>query len=250
MARHSKWANIKHRKGASDAKRGKIFTRLSRLITVAAQQGGGDMEMNAALRVAVQKAKAANLPADNIERAIKKGTGALKDGQRMEEMMYEGYGPGGVALIIRCLTDNTNRSYANLRNIMTKNDCSLGASGCVSWMFKRRGVIDGVGDAFKKDDLELRLIDAGAEDIFWDEDQVRVISPVESFEQCLKVFDTMVVQKSEISLLPEEEKLIDDVQIAKDITLLIDLLEQDDDVDEVFTNASFSEEVLKTLQDV
>src|SRR5690606_8946025 len=178
MARHSKWANIKHRKSAVDAKKGKVFTRLSKLITVAAQQGGGDMEMNPSLRVAVQKAKAANLPADNIERAIKKGTGELKDGQRMEEMTYEGYGPGGVALIIRCLTENTNRSFANVREIMKKNGGNLGAGGCVSWMFKRRGVIESTANISNRDDFELQLIDAGAEEIEWEEGLVHVICPV------------------------------------------------------------------------
>lgn len=250
MARHSKWANIKHRKSAVDAKKGKIFTRLSKLITVAAQQGGGDMEMNPSLRVAVQKAKAANLPADNIERAIKKGTGELKDGQRMEEMTYEGYGPGGVALLIRCLTENTNRSFANVREIMKKNGGNLGAGGCVSWMFKRRGVIESIAGISDRDDFELQLIDAGAEEIDWEEGVVRVVCPVESFEQCLKVFNNLPVQKSEISLIAEEEKIISDVQTAEDFSKLVELLEEDEDVDEVFTNASFSDEVLKTLESV
>ncbi|MGE3279009.1 MAG: YebC/PmpR family DNA-binding transcriptional regulator [Candidatus Altimarinota bacterium] len=250
MARHSKWANIKHRKSAVDAKRGKIFTRLSKLITVAAQQGGGDIEMNASLRAAVQKAKEANLPADNIERAIKKGTGELKDGQRMQEISYEGYGPGGVAMIIRCLTDNTNRSYANVRNIMTKNDSSLGVSGCVSWMFQQRGVIESNATVPHQEAFELLLIDAGAEDIIWEEGGIRVLTSVESFERCLKVFDNLPVQKSELSLLPQEEKMIDDVQTAEKISKMIEQLEEEEDVDEVFTNASFSDEVLKTFEGV
>lgn len=250
MARHSKWANIKHRKGAADAKRGKIFTRLSKLITVAAQQGGGEMETNATLRAAVQKARDENLPADNIARAIKKGTGELKDGQRMEEITYEGYGPGGVALMIRCLTDNTNRSYKNVREVMTKNEGSLGTSGCVSWMFNRRGVIESSGPFANKEELELKLIDAGVEDISWEGEEVRVLAPVENFEQCLKAFNNLPVQKSEITLIPTEEKIIDDVQTSEKIYDLISLLEEDEDVDEVFVNASFPEEMFKRGEDV
>lgn len=144
MAGHSKWANIKHRKAASDAKKGKVFTKMAKVITVAAQQGGGDMEMNPSLRVAVQKAKSAGVPNDNIDRAIKKGTGELQ-ADRLEEMVYEGYGPGGAALLIRCLTDNTNRSYRNLRDIMKKNGGSVGTSGCVAWMFERKGFFRWMG---------------------------------------------------------------------------------------------------------
>lgn len=247
MARHSKWANIKHRKSAVDAKKGKIFTRLAKLITVAAQRGG-DPEMNASLRMAIQKARAANVPADNIERALKKGTGELKDGQRMQEMSYEGFGPGGAALFIHCLTDNTNRSFANLRNIMTKKGGVLGASGCVTWMFRRIGVIEArISPPVVREDFELQLIDAGVEDIEWDDGIVRVFCGPEFFEQVLKVFNNADVQKSEITFIPQEKKVLGDIGSAQDLLGLIDALEEDEDVDEVFTNAEFSDEVLKTL---
>lgn len=246
MARHSKWANIKHRKSAVDAKKGKIFTRLAKLITVAAQRGG-DPEMNATLRMAIQKARAANVPADNIDRALKKGTGELKDGQRMEEMTYEGFGPGGAALYIHCLTDNTNRSFANLRNIMTKNEGSLGASGCVAWMFRRVGVVEVRATSLVGEDSELRLIEAGAEDIEQEDGLIRVFCSPESFEQVSKVFNSDDVQKSEITFLPQEKKVLSDLPSAQALLKLIDALEVDDDVDEVFTNVEFSDEVLKTL---
>ncbi len=246
MAGHSKWANIKHKKAATDSKRGKVFTKMSKLITVAAQQGGGDPAMNPSLRMAVQKAKAAGVPNDNIDRAIKKGTGELK-GDRLEEVTYEGYGPEGVALLVRTLTDNNNRSYTNVRVTMAKNGGSLGSSGCVAWMFSRKGVIRAEGIERDHDELELELIDAGAEDIAWEGDCVEVVCTTEGFEQCVEVFDSAKVQKSDITLLPAEEKVIDDVQTAEKIMNLIELLEDDDDVDEVFTNADFSDEVLKQL---
>jgi|CXWL01.1.fsa_nt_gi YebC/PmpR family DNA-binding regulatory protein len=240
MARHSKWANIKHRKSATDAKKGKIFTKLAKVVAVAAQKGG-DMETNASLRVAVEKARAANVPAANIERAIKKGTGEAKDGVQMHEMIYEGYGPHGVAIMAFCLTDNTNRAFANLRNIMTKNGGSWGSSGCVAWMFTKKGVIVAEADQQKKDEFELLLIDAGAEDIEWDGDVVMVKTDPGVFEQCVKVFNGMVVQNSEVSLIAKEQKIINDEKITQEILELIDVLEEDDDVVEVVTNAIFPE---------
>ncbi len=246
MAGHSKWANIKHKKAATDAKRGKVFTKMSKLITVAAQQGGGDADMNPSLRVAVQKAKAAGVPNDNIDRAIKKGTGELK-GDRLEEVTYEGYGPEGVAMLVRTLTDNTNRSYTNVRVIMSKNGGNLGSSGCVAWMFSRKGVISAAGITRDHDEVELELIDAGAENIDWDGNNVEVLCSSEGFEQCVEVFDSAKVQKSEMSLVAAEDKVIEDMETAQKIMNLVELLEEDDDVDEVFTNAEFSDSVLEQL---
>lgn len=249
MSGHSKWANIKHKKAAADSKKGKVFTKMAKVITVAAQQGGGDPDMNSSLRLAIQKAKAVGVPNDNIDRAVKKGTGELK-GDCLEEVVYEGYGPDGVALLIRCLTDNTNRTYTNVRTIMTKNGGSLGSSGCVAWMFERKGVI--VADQVNRDHeaFELELIDVGVEDLHWEGNFLQVLTSPEAFEQCLKVFNTTPVQKAEISLIAQEEKNIDDVQMAKKILKLIQLFEDDDDVDEVFTNANFSDDVLRTMEDV
>lgn len=169
MSGHSKWANIKHKKAATDAKKGKVFTKMAKVITVAAQQGGGDPEMNASLRLAIQKAKAAGVPAVNIERAVKKGTGELK-GDQLEEITHEGYGPDGIAILVRCLTDNTQRTYSHIRTIMTKNAGSIGSSGCVSYLFQRKGLIDADVGGANHDELELSLIDAGAESVDWFED--------------------------------------------------------------------------------
>ena len=141
MSGHSKWHSIRHKKGAADAKRGKIFTRHAKLITIAAQQGGGDPDMNPGLRLAIEKAKAENMPNDNINRAVKKGTGELKDGAIIMEINYEGYGPNGIALMVSCLTDNKNRTVASVRSILSKNGGSMGESGCVGWMFHKKGVL-------------------------------------------------------------------------------------------------------------
>jgi YebC/PmpR family DNA-binding regulatory protein len=249
MAGHSKWANIKHKKAAADSKKGKVFTKMAKIITVAVQKGGPDPDMNASLRMSIIKAKSVGVPNDNIDRAIKKGAGELK-GDQMVEITYEGYGPGGVAILVRCLSDNNNRSYTNVRTIMTKNGGNLGSNGCVAWMFDRKGIIEAVDIILDHDEFELELIDAGVEDILWDENDVQVLTSPESFEQCLKVFDINTVRKSEIGLIADEKKLINDVQNAEKILKLIDLIEDDDDVDEVFTNAEFSEEVLKSLNDV
>lgn len=246
MAGHSKWANIKHKKAAADAKKGKMFTKMAKIITVAAQQGGGDPEMNASLRLAIQKAKSAGVPNDNIDRAVKKGTGELK-GLQLEEITYEGYGPEGVAFLVRCLTDNTNRSFTNVRTIMTKNGGSLGSNGCVAWMFARKGYIEAEWNG-DHDELELQLIDNGAEDISWEGNIVSVECDPDAFEQCLKVFDNSNVQKSEITLLPSETKDVENVQTAEKILHLIELLEDDDDVDEVFTNTDFPQSVLDELE--
>jgi YebC/PmpR family DNA-binding regulatory protein len=249
MAGHSKWANIKHKKAAADSKKGKVFTKMAKIITVAVQKGGPDPDMNASLRMSIIKAKAAGVPNDNIDRAIKKGTGELK-GDQMVEITYEGYGPAGVAILVRCLSDNNNRSYTNVRTIMTKNGGNLGSNGCVAWMFDRKGIIEAEGITKDHDEFELELIDAGADDISWDGNDVQVLTSPETFEQCLKVFDMSTVRKSEIGLIPNEKKEVDDVQNAEKILKLIDLIEDDDDVDEVFMNAAFSDEVFKSMESV
>lgn len=244
MAGHSKWANIKHKKAAADSKRGKVFTKMAKLITVAAQQGGGDVDMNASLRTAVQKAKAAGVPNANIDRAIKKGTGNT-GGEQMVEMTYEGYGHAGVAIMIKSLTDNNKRTYSSVRDIMNKNGGSLGGSGCVSYLFERKGIIEVENISGDHDEFELKVIDAGAEDIQWNEDQVRILTSPEGFEQVEKVLHSNDVQKAEISFVASDEIEISDVENSQKLLALIEKIEEDDDVDEVFTNASFSEEVLK-----
>ncbi|RUM88407.1 MAG: YebC/PmpR family DNA-binding transcriptional regulator, partial [Thermovibrio sp.] len=164
MAGHSKWANIRHKKAAQDAKRGKIFTKLAREITVAAREGGGDPEKNPRLRAAIEKARKFNMPKENIERAIKRGTGEIA-GESYEEVTYEGYGPGGVAIIVKCLTDNRNRTAAEVRHAFSKHGGNLGTSGCVSWMFERKGVISIPAENYDEDTVMMAAIEAGAEDV-------------------------------------------------------------------------------------
>lgn len=240
MSKHNKWSKVKHKKGASDAEKGKLFTKLARLIAMAAQQGGGDMEKNAGLRAAIVKAKSYSMPADNIQRAIKKGTGASKEGITMQSLAYEAFGPGGVAVLIHCITDNTNRAVANIRTILTKHGGHLGNSGSVSWMFHHKGIISAGPITDPHDELELSLIDSGAEDVEWEGDAIHVLTPPESFEQCLKLFNNAVVQKSEISLIPDQEKDLTDPKEISQLETIINLLQDEDDVDEVFTNALFS----------
>lgn len=239
MSKHNKWSKVKHKKGASDAEKGKLFTKLARLIAMAAQQGGGGMETNASLRAAVAKAKSYSMPTDNIERAIKKGTGEGKDGVKMQSLSYEAFGPGGVALLIHCITDNTNRAVANIRMILGKHRGHLGNSGSVSWMFLRKGIISADRITDPHDELELKLIDAGAEDVEWEGDRIHVLTPPESFEQVLKVFNKGIVQKSEISLIPAQEKELTNPTEIDQLETILNLLQDEEDVDEVFTNAKY-----------
>lgn len=239
MSKHNKWSKVKHKKGASDAEKGKLFTKLARLITMAAQQGGGDMETNASLRAAIIKAKSYSMPTDNIDRAIKKGTGASKEGITMQSLTYEAFGPGGVALLIHCITDNTNRAVANIRTILTKHGGHLGNSGSVSWLFHRKGLISAGPVKVPHDELELRLIDAGAQDLDWEGDIVHVLTAPESFEQCLKVVNNELVQKSEISLIADQEKALTNLEEIAKLETILELLHEEEDVDEVFTNAKY-----------
>src|SRR5947207_9170489 len=174
MAGHSKWAQIKRKKGAADAKRGQLFTKLARAITVAARDGGGDPEGNAALANAVEKAKALRMPKENIERAIARGTGAGADAAAIESVTYEGYGPGGVAILIECLTDNRNRTAAEIRHVFSRADASLGEPGSVSWMFEKRGVVLVDAERYSEDDL-IGAIDAGAQDVVTEGDSLRIV---------------------------------------------------------------------------
>lgn len=239
MSKHNKWSKVKHKKGASDAEKGKLFTKLARLITMAAQQGGGILETNAALRAAVTKAKSFSMPTDNIDRAIKKGTGAGKDGVKMQSLSYEAFGPGGVALLIFCITDNTNRAVANIRTILGKHSGHLGNSGSVSWLFHRKGIISAGPFLESHDELELKLIDSGAQDLEWEGDLIHVLSSPESFEQVLKVFNIASVQKSEISLVAAQEKELTNPTEIDQLETILNLLQDEEDVDEVFTNAKY-----------
>lgn len=249
MSGHSKWHSIRHKKGAADAKRGKIFTRHAKLITVAAQQGGGDPEMNPGLRLAIEKAKAENMPNDNIARAVKKGTGELKDGAVIMEVNYEGYGPNGIAIMISCLTDNKNRTVASLRSILSKNGGSMGESGCVGWMFHKKGVLTVDLEGKDAEELELLVIDAGAEDVKVEGSSLEVITAPDDFEKVKKGLEGNGVEflSADVTLLPENTIAVDNEDDAKRILRLIDLIEEDDDVNEVYSNFDIPSEVLERL---
>ena len=243
MAGHSKWSNIKRRKGAQDAKRGKIFMRHAKEIFIAAKQGGGDPEMNAALRSAVEKARAANMPNDNVERAIKKATGSL-DGANFEDVTYEGYGPGGVAVIVQVVTDNRNRTAAEVRHAFSKNGGNLGANGCVSFMFDRKGYIVILNEDGKidEDEITLEAIDAGADDIEADEGVYEIYTSPENFESvCNHLSESgYTLEESEITLIPQNFSKIDESDEEKMLNM-IEMLEEDEDVQDIHHNLEVSE---------
>jgi YebC/PmpR family DNA-binding regulatory protein len=253
MAGHSKWANIKHKKAATDKKRGKIFTKHARMVTIAAK-GGGDPYMNPTLATAIANAKADNVPNDNIERAIKKGAGG--DGSDdFKEIVYEGYGPGGVAMMIVCLSDNHNRSLTAVRTVMGKNGGSMGSGGCVSYLFERKGVIEiqsdnslSTGSGSTTDDVEMAAIEAGAEDVEAEEGVVTVYTEPESFAHVFAQLEKYNVQNKEVTMVPSQEKLVDNVGDAKKMMKLIDLLEDIDDVSDVYTNMTVDDEVACQLE--
>ena len=236
MSGHSKWASIKHKKGANDAKRGKIFTKIIKEITVAARQSGGDENMNPRLRTAVLKAKEANMPKDNIDRAIKKGTGDL-DGANYVELTYEGYGPGGVAILIDALTDNKNRTAADVRSQLTKGGGNLGETGCVSYLFKRKGMIGFDSSKYTEDDIIEAALDAGAEDVSTQGDTIEVLTEPDDFEKVLDALASAGFEKTmaDISKIPETNVTLDKEKTAKALRL-VERLEDLDDVQSVSTN--------------
>lgn len=245
MSGHSKWASIKHKKAANDAKRGKLFTKLLKEVTVAARNSGGDPEMNPRLRTAIQAAKAANVPNDTIDRAILKGTGDL-EGIDYEEVVYEGYGPSGVALIIEVLTDNKNRSVSDLRNILDRNGGAMGERGCVSWMFEKRGLIFVEKNSIDEDELFLIVAEAGAEDLETQGDQVQVICPFEDFELVRTAIQESLadISLAEITMLPQTTITLDEKQ-AEQMIRLMDLLDDNDDVQKVYANFDIPDDVLE-----
>jgi YebC/PmpR family DNA-binding regulatory protein len=236
MSGHSKWATIRHKKGAQDAKRGKLFSKLIKEITVAAKMGGGDEESNPRLRTAVLKAKGANMPKDNIDRAIKKGTGEL-GGDDYVELSYEGYGPNGVAILVDTLTDNKNRTAADVRSIFNKNGGNLGENGCVSYLFNRKGIITLDAETYSEDQILEVALDAGAEDVATSGDSIEVTTTPEDFETVLNALETAGVTHSvaEVSRVPETTVALDDDGTRKALRL-IELLDDHDDVQEVATN--------------
>ena len=247
MSGHSKWSTIKRKKGATDAKRGKIFTKLIKEITVAARMGGGDPDANPRLRTAIASAKADNMPKDNIDRAIKKGTGEL-EGVSYEEVFYEGYGPGGAAVLVESLTDNRNRTVADVRHLFSKSGGSLGEAGCVAWMFEKKGFF-----VFEKSDIDEEtlmdtVLDAGAEDIRDEENTFEVISPMHDFEAVKKVLDEkkMPYLLAELTMLPQSTVELEDKH-AEQMLRLMDSLEDSDDVQKVYSNFDIPETTLEEL---
>jgi len=245
MSGHSKWSSIKHKKGAADAKRGKIFTKLIKEITVAARMGGsGDPDSNPRLRTAVAAAKAENMPKDNIERAIKKGTGEL-EGVNYEESTYEGYGPGGAAVLLESLTDNKNRAVADIRHIFSKCGGNLGENGCVAWMFDKKGYLVVERSTIDEDTLMEAALDAGAEDVREDESNYEIITAPEDFEAVKAAVDEKAIPylDAEITMLPQTSTNLQGKE-AEQMIRLMDMLEDCDDVQKVYTNADIPEELI------
>jgi YebC/PmpR family DNA-binding regulatory protein len=247
MSGHSKWASIKHKKGAADAKRGKVFSRLNKEIMVAARLGGGDPSGNPRLRSAIQAAKAENMPKDNIERAIKKGTGEL-EGTSYEECNYEAYGPGGVAIMIDCLTDNRNRTVAEVKHIFERHGGNLGEPGCVSWIFEKKGLIVFEKESVEEERLLELALDAGAEDIKEEETQFEILTDPSDFESVKKAFDDegLSYTVAEVSMIPQNTVSLEG-RDAERMLNLMETLEEHDDINYVYANFDIPDEVMEAL---
>jgi YebC/PmpR family DNA-binding regulatory protein len=249
MSGHSKWSSIKHKKGAADAKRGKLFSKLSRALIVAAREGGGDPAANLALANAIEKARSYSMPKDTIERAIARGSGADSDADSFEQVTYEGYGPNGVAVIVEALTDNRNRTAADVRAAFTKHDGNLGGSGSVAWLFERRGLILVDADGVDEDDLTLAAAEGGAEDVERDGSSFRVTSAPEDLTSVRETIEAsgLTVDSSELTLVPKTTVSLEDESAAKKTLRLIDALEENDDVQEVYANFDIPERVMEAV---
>ena len=247
MSGHSKWASIKHKKGAADAKRGKIFTKLIKEITVAARIGGGDPAGNPRLRTAILIAKGKNMPVDNITRAIKKGTGEL-EGVHYEEVTYEGYGPGGAAIFLEAMTDNKNRTVSEIRAALGKAGGNLGENGCVGWMFEKKGRITVKTDAKSEDDLMELAIDAGADDMQTVDDHYEITTAVENFEAVRKALEEAGVpmDTAELTRIPQNTVSLDEKK-GKALLKLMDILEDHDDIQKAYSNFDIPDDVMAAI---
>lgn len=247
MAGHSKWANIKHRKASVDAKRGKMFTKLIRELTVAAKEGGPNADSNPRLRTAINTAKGQNMPNDTIDRAIKRGSGEM-DGVVYQEVFYEGYGPGGSAVYVQALTDNKNRTVAAVRSLFNKNGGNLGETGCVAWIFEMKGRITFKGETVTEDQLFEIAIDAGAEDVTTEDNDFVVITNTEDFENVKSALKEsgLEYEEAEITMVPQSNVKIDGREAERMIRLM-EALEDSDDVQNVYANFDISEELLEAL---
>ncbi len=249
MSGHSKWSTIKRKKGAADAKRGQLFTQLARAITMSAREGGGDPDINITLRLAIDKAKAANMPKDNIERAIKRGTGEDKDAASLEKIIYEGYAPHGVALVIEVVTENRNRTVAELRHVLTRSGGNLGENGSVAWQFTQKSFFSFPSEGYDEDSIFELAIEAGADDVNFDEETVEIIGEASAFKE---ISDRLRLAKiktdeADLRMFPNQE-----MEIPADKTLqvmrVIEDLEELDDVQKVDSNMAISEEALVLLE--
>lgn len=248
MSGHSKWSTIKHKKGAADAKRGKIFTKLIKEIMISARIGGGNAEGNPRLRAAILAAKAENMPKDNIERAIKKGVGGL-EGVNYEETSYEGYGPGGVAVLVDVMTDNRNRAASDVRHIFSKNGGSLGEAGCVAWMFSKKGSIVFNKEKVAEDELMEVSLEAGAEDVRDQDDEFEVTTSLEDFATVKAAFDAkgFSYELAEITMVPQTTVRIEEEKVAQQLLRLMDALEDCDDVQNAYANFDIPDEILNEI---
>ena len=248
MSGHSKWSTIKHQKGAADAKRGVLFTKLSREIALAVRDGGGtDPDMNFKLRLALDRAKSNNMPQDSITRAVKRGSGEGSDGESLEQVTYEGYGPGGGAILLQAVTTNRNRTASDVRSAFNRGGGNLGESGCVAWNFDLRGVVTvDIDDEEKAEELGLLTIDAGAEDIQIDEGVLEIFSPIESLQDVQRAVEAegVAVRSAEMSMVPKTTIELGNKEAEQTLRLL-DVLEELDDIQKAFTNADFPPEVLE-----
>jgi YebC/PmpR family DNA-binding regulatory protein len=246
---HSKWSTIKHKKGAADAKRGKLFSKLSRAIMVAAKEGGADAASNQALQNAIDKARSYSMPKDNIERAIAKGAGEGADGSSFETVVYEGYGPAGVAVLVEALTDNRNRTASDVRHLFTKHGGNLGATGAVAWQFERRGVVLVDAGGVDEDELLLMVADAGADDVERDGSTFVVSSTPDALTQVREVLESagLELESAGLSMVPKVTVAIADESTAKQVVRLVEGLEDQDDVQDVYANFDIPEAVLEAV---
>lgn len=248
MSGHSHWATIRRKKGAMDAKRGKIFTRLAREIVVAAREGGGDPNTNLRLQYAIDKARAQNMPKDNIERAIKRGAGDSKDGGELYELTYEGYAPHGIAVMISCVTDNKNRTVSEIRHVLSRAGGTMAEGGAVAWQFKRTAYFSFPAEGHDPDDVFMIAIEGGADDVNFDEETIEIIGPVEAFKQISDELKNARIkaEEAELRYLPNNETELS-VEQTIQVMKVLDALEELDDVQDVYSTLSISDEAMLEL---
>jgi YebC/PmpR family DNA-binding regulatory protein len=249
LSGHSKWSSIKHKKGAADAKRGQLFSKLSRAIIVAAKEGGPDPAGNLALQNAIEKARSYSMPKDNIDRAIAKGSGAESDGSNFDTVVYEGYGPDGVAVLVEALTDNRNRTASEVRHQFTKHGGNLGASGAVAWQFERRAIVLVPAEGTDEDELLLTAADAGADDVELDGSSFVVTGPPETLSAVREAVGSsgLTIESAELAMLPKSTVAIENEATARQLLRLIEGLEESDDVQDVYANFDIPEDVLEAV---